>query len=108
MTWKIEYYSDTVQREILALPSGLLARYIHLTDRMIDFGPNLGTPHTRAMEKGLFELRIKAAEGIARVFYFVKIGQRIVMLHQFVKKSQKTPSKELKIANRRMKEMKND
>ena len=60
------------------------------------------------MGKGLFELRIKAAEGIARVFYFVKVGQRIVMLHHFVKKSQKTPSKELKTARQRMKELKND
>ncbi len=107
MDWKIEYYGDRVQREILALPSGLLARYIHLTDRMIGFGPNLGTPHTRSMDKGLFELRLKAAEGIARVFYFVQTGQRIVMLHQFVKKTQKTPPKELKIARRRMKELKN-
>jgi len=57
--------------------------------------------------KGLFELRLKAAEGIARVFFFARTGQRIVMLHQFVKKSQKTPPKEIKIARRRMKEMQN-
>ncbi len=107
MHWKIEYYSDTVQQEILALPAGLLARYIHLTDRMIEFGPNLGAPHTRAMDKGLFELRLKAAEGIARVFYFTRTGERIMMLHQFVKKTQKTPPKELGIAKRRMKELKN-
>lgn len=107
MDWKIEYYSETVQREILALPAGLLARYIHLTDRMIGFGPHLGMPHTRSVDKGLFELRLKAAEGIARVFYFMRTGQRIVMLHEFVKKTQKTPSKELKIARRRMKELQN-
>ena len=113
MDWKIEYYSETVQHEILALPAGLLARYIHLTDRMIGFGPNLGMPHTRSMDKGLFELRLKAAEGIARVFFFARTGQRIVMLHhivmlhQFVKKSQKTPPKEIKTARRRMKEMQN-
>ena len=83
-----QYFSDMAQREMLALPSGLLARYIHLTDRMIEFGLNLGAPPTRSMGKGLFEIRIKAAEGIARVFYFVKVGQRIVMLHQFIKKSQ--------------------
>jgi len=74
---------------------------------MISFGPNLGASHTRSMDKGLFELRLKAAEGIARVFYFVRTGQRIMMLHQFVKKTQKTPSKELKIARRRLKELKN-
>jgi phage-related protein len=89
-----------VQREILAMPGGLLARYIHLTDRMIGFGPNLGMPHTRSMDNGLFELRLKAATGIARVFFFARMGQRIVMLHQFVKKSQKTPPKEIKIARR--------
>lgn len=107
MEWKIEYYSEVVQRDILALPTGLLARYIHLTDRMIAFGPNLGMPHTRSMDKGLFELRLKAAEGIARVFFFTRTGQRIVILHQFVKKTQKTPSKELNIARHRMKELLN-
>jgi phage-related protein len=70
------------------------------------YGPNLGMPHTRAMGEGLFELRLKAAEGIARVFYCTLIGQRIVMLHQFIKKSEKTPRKELEIALRRMKETK--
>ena len=107
MPWKIEYYSENVQREILNLPAGLLARYIHLTDRMIDFGPNLGMPHTRPMDGGLFELRVRAAEGIARVFFFARTGQRILMLHQFVKKSPKTPPKEIKIARRRMKETQN-
>jgi len=52
MRWEIEYYSEAAQREILGLPAGLLARYIHLTDRMIDFGPNLGMPHTRSMGQG--------------------------------------------------------
>jgi phage-related protein len=69
------------------------------------FGPDLGMPHTRAMGGGLFELRIKAAEGIARVFYCTVVNRRIVILHQFVKKSDKTPPKELEIARRRMKEV---
>lgn len=70
------------------------------------FGPDLGMLHTRALGGGLFELRIKAAEGIARVFYCTVVENRIVFLHQFVKKSEKTPSKELDIAQRRMKEVK--
>jgi phage-related protein len=57
------------------------------------------------MGGGLFELRIKAAEGIARVFYCTVVHRRIVILHQFVKKSEKTPPKELEIARRRMKEV---
>ena len=57
------------------------------------------------MGGGLFELRIKAAEGIARVFYCTVVDRRIVVLHQFVKKSDKTPPKELEVARRRMKEV---
>ena len=70
------------------------------------FGPDLGMPHTRAMGGGLFELRLKTAEGIARVFYCTVVNRRIVMLHQFIKKSDKTPLKELEIARNRMKEVK--
>ena len=70
------------------------------------YGPDLGMPHTRAMDDGLFELRIKAAEGIARVLYCTVVDRRIVILHQFVKKTDKTPSKELETARRRMKDVK--
>jgi phage-related protein len=71
------------------------------------YGPDLGMPHTRAIGQGLFELRLKAAEGIARVFYCTVIDRQIVMLHQFVKKTEKTPARELELARRRMKELKN-
>jgi len=58
------------------------------------------------MGDGLFELRLKAAEGIARVFYCTLVGRRIVILHQFVKKTDKTPQRELEVARRRLKEVK--
>ena len=72
---------------------------------MREFGPNLGMPHTRAMGEGLFELRVKGQEGIARVFYCIVVQQRIVMLHAFIKKSQQTPKRELDIAKRRLHEV---
>lgn len=59
MNWDIKYYSSGVEKEILSLPTGLLARYLRLTDLMIEFGGNLGMPHTRFLEDGLLELRIK-------------------------------------------------
>ena len=107
MTWTITYYDDSVQEKILEMPSGFLGRYLRYADRMEIYGPDLGMPHTRAMGGGLFELRLKAAEGISRVFYCTMVGRKIVMLHQFIKKSDKTPPKELEIALRRMKEFKN-
>ena len=107
MNWTITYYSDSVQQEILAMPAGFLGRYLRYADKMEAYGPDLGMPHTRAMGDGLFELRLKAAEGIARVLYCTMVGRNIVMLHQFIKKTDKTPPREIETARRRMKEFKN-
>jgi len=106
MVYSITYYSREVQEDILNLPVTLQARYIALTDRMIEYGPNLGLPHTDAFGGGLFELRLKGAEGIARVFFCTMVEQEIVMLHSFMKKAQKTLEKELKLAKKRIKELK--
>ena len=108
MAWSIEYYSERVEKAILKLPAGFLARYLRLTDLMLEFGANLGMPHTKAIGDGLLELRLKSKEGIARVFYCTVIKEKIVVLHVFVKKSQKTPKKDLEIARGRLKEVKND
>jgi phage-related protein len=108
MEWHIVYYSDDVQEAILAFPAGLQVRYIHLTERMLTFGPDLGMPHTRALGKGLFELRLKSKEGIGRVFFCSRPQRQIMMLHAFVKKSGKTPAKELKVARKRLKEVQAD
>ena len=57
---------------------------------------------------GCSNCALKARKDIARVFYCTKIGKRIVMLHLFVKKSQKTPRRELKLALKRMDEVLNE
>jgi phage-related protein len=105
VTWTVTFYSDRLEAEILALPPGFVARFVRYAEKMEQYGPELGMPHTRAMGRGLFELRIKAAEGAARVFYCAVVNRRIVFLHQFVKKSEKTPLRELEIARGRMKEI---
>jgi phage-related protein len=106
MDYAIIYYSEAVQEAILSLPDTLAARYIVLTRRMVALGPNLGDPHTKTFGEGLFELRLKGAEGIARVFFCTLVGKRIVMLHSFVKKSARTPVRERELAETRMKEIK--
>lgn len=102
--WEIAYHDAKLQKQVLAMPAGLMARYLQCTDRMLVFGPDLGMPHTRALKEGLFELRLKGKEGSARVFYCTLSGRRIVMLHQFIKKTDKTPHKELALARQRQKE----
>ena len=105
MKWQIKYYNSKLEEEILNLPAGLLAKYLRLTDIMLEFGANLGMPHTKSLKGGLFELRVKSKEGIARAFFCTKVGKKIIMPHSFIKKSQNTPKKELKIARARMKEV---
>ena len=108
MNWQIDYFNEKVEKAVLKMPAGILARYLHLTDLMLEFGPNLGMPHTRALKEKLYELRIKAKEGSGRVFFCTKIGKKIIILHSFIKKSQKTPEKELKIARKRLLEVCNN
>lgn len=105
--WIIEYYSQAVQAEISALPVSNRAYYARLTDLLTEFGADLRLPHSRTMGNGLFELRLKGREGICRVFYCMLRDRRIVILHSFIKKTDKTPKKELDTAIRRMKEVKN-
>ncbi len=90
------------------LPIGLSAKYFHLAELMIEFGANLGMPHTKPISTGLFELRVKSKEGVARVFYCTKVGKRIIVLHGFVKKTSKIPAKDLRKAELRFKEVKNE
>jgi len=92
MTWGIIYYNEKIQNEIDSWPVSIRAIYARITERIVVFGPNLGMPFTRSMGDGLFEIRAKGSEGIG--------GE-----HSFIKKSQKTPAKELAIARRRMKEV---
>jgi len=107
VNWKVAFYSTRVEAEIYSMPSGFIARFVRYAERMEIYGPDLGMPHTRPMGDGLFELRLKAAEGIARVFFCTVIARKIVILHQFIKKSEKTPIRELAIARNRMKEIRN-
>ncbi|WP_287356222.1 type II toxin-antitoxin system RelE/ParE family toxin [Moorena sp. SIO3B2] len=63
-------------------------------------------PYTASMGGGLFEIRSKGFEGIGRSLYCMIKGREVIILHSFIKKSQKTPKKELDLAKKRMKEIK--
>lgn len=108
MNWAITYYSESIQGDILALPAGLLARYLRYADRM-EGGLWAGSGYASHAGNGRRAVRIAAKSyrgGIARVLYCTMIGKRIIILHLFTKKTKKTPPKELGIARRRIKEVK--
>lgn len=107
MNFTIEYFHSRVKAEVEAWPDGILADFAHMVELLMEFGPNLRMPHSRAMGGGLFELRPRGREGIGRAFYCFVVDRRIVILHAFVKKTPSTPEQELKIARKRMKEAQN-
>lgn len=107
MEYTLEFYSESVQDEILAWPDGIQASFTRIAEQMTVCGPNLGMPYTRPFGEGLFEIRAKGREGIGRAFFCTLVGRRIVILHGFIKKTEQTPAKELKTARQRLNEVKN-
>ena len=105
MSWRVTFYNERVEKEILKFPAGILADLLHILEMIEDLGPNLGKPHTASMGDGLFEIRAKGKEGIGRSFFAIVVNNEIVILHSFIKKSQKTPKKELEKARKRLKEI---
>ena len=108
MEWQITYYSEDVRKILESWPVGIRAFYARLTKRIKLYGPNLGMPFTRSINNRLFEIRAKGKEGIGRAFFCTVMGNKIMILHAFIKKTQKTPQKELKIARQRLKEVRNE
>ena len=72
------------------------------------FGANLGEPFTKSLGKGVSEVRVKSKEGIGRSIYCYKKGNKIIILHSFIKKTQKTPKRELEIALSKKREVDNE
>jgi len=108
MPYTITYYNASVQQTIDEWPTGISANYVRIVEQMELSGPNLGLPYTRPFGDGLFEIRARGEEGIGRAFFCALVGQRIVILHGFIKKTQHTPQKELKLARKRLREVLND
>ncbi len=106
MEWKITFFSTKVEKATLSFPKGILANFLHIAEMIVKFGPALGVPYTKSFGDGLFELRAKGKEGIGRSFFCMVKGKEVIILHSFIKKSQKTPKKEINLARKRLKEVK--
>jgi phage-related protein len=105
MAFGIEYFHERVLAEIESWPVDVLADYARLIELLAEHGPSLRLPHSRAFGDGLFELRPRGRSGIGRAFYCFMLGRRVVVLHAFIKKSQETPDRELRLARKRRKEL---
>lgn len=108
MTWTVTFYSEKVEADTLALPPGILASFLRITELIEEFGPDLGRPHTAPLSNGLFEIRAKGKEGIARSVFCTAKGEEVVVLITVVKKGSKIPKRHMNIALKRMKEIQDD
>jgi len=105
--WNIIYYTREngtipVQELISSLPAKFGAKILFAIDLLEQRGISLREPYVKQMDGKLWELRIKFSSDISRILYFVPQGKDIVLLHGFVKKTQKTPAREIETARRFM------
>ena len=106
MTWTVETLGSVVDAEIAALPKDMQAAFLRLAERIESLGlERIGQPHVKHLQDKLWEMRFGGRDGIARAIYVTAIGRRIVVVHAFVKKTQKTPRAAIELAERRAKEI---
>jgi len=105
--WTV-YYDKRLEAWLKELPPDLKAKVLRIVDLLVAYGPqNVREPYVKHVEgqRKLFEIRAKGKDGIVWVFYFTMTGQRIVLLHGFIKKTPATPKREIEIALERMSEV---
>ena len=98
---EIRILDASLERFIESLEKPTIAKVLRIIDLLEKFGQKLGLPHTKKISTHLFELRISGKQEI-RIFYSFHKSQ-ILLLHGFIKKSQKIPQKEIKIALQKLK-----
>ena len=106
MKWTVETLDQRVDDELNALPSTLRARLLRIVELIEQVGlEQVHEPHIKYLEDKLWEIRAKAPDGIGRAIYVTATGRRLVILHAFVKKAQKTPKRAIETARQRAKEV---
>lgn len=108
MVWKVEYYvnrrgESPVKEFLAAQDERTQQKVVDSINILIESGPFLKPPYMKKLDRNLYELRIKSVVAV-RVFYSPITGV-YYLLHAFVKKTQKTPEREMKIALDRIKEL---
>lgn len=102
MPWDIEVIAEA-EGELAQLPADMRARFLHIAELLREFGPQaVGMPHVRPLEGRLWEMRMTGRDGIARAVYVARTGQRLIVLHVFTKKTQRTPRAAIAAATARL------
>ena len=106
MSWSVQFLDETVRAALSALPAEIRARFARIVSLIEAHGlERVHEPYVKHREGKLWEMRMKGRDGIARAAYVTASGHRVVVVHVFVKKTQKTPRREIEMALRRAKEV---
>ena len=106
MAWTVETLNNVVDEELEGLPADMRARFVHISRLIEEFGlERVREPHVKHLCGRLWEMRMKGRSGIARAVYVTAVGKRVVVVHVFEKKTQKTPRREIITALKRAQEV---
>ena len=106
MKWRVEVVEDAAAA-LAELPVDIRAKFVRIVQMIEGYGlERVHEPYVKHLEGPLWEMRMKGRDGIARAAYVTASGRRVVVVHVFVKKTQKTPRREIEQALKRAREVK--
>lgn len=106
MVWRVEFLDAGVQADLSAFPNDIRASFERIVSMIQSHGlERMREPYVKHLEGPLWEMRMRGKDGIARAAYVTATGKRVVVVHVFGKKTQKTPRREIVIALKRAKEV---
>jgi phage-related protein len=106
VAWTVEFLTDRLREELEAFPPDIVASFLRIV-RLIEIdGPSrVHEPYVKHLEGPVWEMRLHGRDGIARAAYVTIKEQRVVVVHVFRKKTQKTPRREIELALKRAKDL---
>ncbi len=106
MSWRVEYLDEDVKAALDAMPDDIRASFRRIVEMIGSHGlERMREPYVKHLQGPVWEMRMKGRDGIARAAYVTATGRRVVVVHVFSKKTQKTPRREIETALRRAKEV---
>ncbi len=106
MIWTVEFLDGDIRDQLTAQPADIRAGFRRIVELIGAVGlETVREPYVKHLEGPLWEMRMKGKDGIARAAYVTAKGRRVVVVHIFTKKTQKTPRRDIETALRRAKEV---
>lgn len=106
MGWTVEFLDEGVRADLNAMPTDIRSAFNRIVELISSEGlERVREPYVKHLQGRVWEMRLKGKDGIARAAYVTATGRRVVVVHVFGKKTQKTPRRELQTALRRAKEV---